>query len=381
MGRGARSGRCAGKPVFTRHGEEGELAGFTALVQALVSFARDRGDSIRTIRCPATPPPRHPAPTPRRSQASLPGGEGRPGPLGVAVTSHRPGCRPCRLPSLPAEAGVSIAATVGQHSAPPGRSRLSDPAVHASLACPGHQLQATQTASNSVAINSLSLCFALQDRQCAIQALQPRVPSALVVTRQEQQRGGGGGGVQSDPVCGRGCARAGRGGTWWWWRSGGRCCSWRCRRGGRRRRRWRPAWTCCTASSPSSSPTPSTACSPATRATTGRTCWVILPWRLCCQPHAEFMSYVDCAATGSARLPPSPGAVTMQLLCACSSDVRALQRLAALKLPWLPSMRGHVDSMRGRQKHTCRGWQLRSRRRDPFSLTRWTCVQWAHQRC
>ncbi len=151
MGRGARSRRCAGKPVFTRHGEEGELAGFTALVQALVSFARDRGDSIRTIRCPATPPPRHPAPTPRRSQASLPGREGRPGPLGVAVTSHRPGCRPCPLPSLPAEAGVSIAATVGQHSAPPGRSRLSDPAVHASLACPGHQLQATQTASNSVA--------------------------------------------------------------------------------------------------------------------------------------------------------------------------------------------------------------------------------------
>lgn len=41
---------AAGKPVFTRHGEESALAGLTALTQALFSFAIDRGDSIRSIR-------------------------------------------------------------------------------------------------------------------------------------------------------------------------------------------------------------------------------------------------------------------------------------------------------------------------------------------
>lgn len=40
----------AGKPLFTRHGEEGALASFMALIQALAAFAADRGDAIQSIR-------------------------------------------------------------------------------------------------------------------------------------------------------------------------------------------------------------------------------------------------------------------------------------------------------------------------------------------
>ena len=36
--------------MFTRYGDEGALAGFTALLQALAAFAADRGDSIQSIR-------------------------------------------------------------------------------------------------------------------------------------------------------------------------------------------------------------------------------------------------------------------------------------------------------------------------------------------
>lgn len=43
----------AGKPVFTRYGEEGALAGFTALLQVLAASAANRGDSIQSIRSAA----------------------------------------------------------------------------------------------------------------------------------------------------------------------------------------------------------------------------------------------------------------------------------------------------------------------------------------
>ena len=39
-----------GKPIFTAHGKEDELAGFMALIQALVSVVRDTGDSLQTVR-------------------------------------------------------------------------------------------------------------------------------------------------------------------------------------------------------------------------------------------------------------------------------------------------------------------------------------------
>jgi hypothetical protein len=42
--------RPAGKPIFTAHGKEDELAGFMALIQALVSVVRDTGDSLQTVR-------------------------------------------------------------------------------------------------------------------------------------------------------------------------------------------------------------------------------------------------------------------------------------------------------------------------------------------
>lgn len=39
--------------MFTRYGEEGALAGFTALLQALAAFAANLGDSIQSIRSAA----------------------------------------------------------------------------------------------------------------------------------------------------------------------------------------------------------------------------------------------------------------------------------------------------------------------------------------
>ena len=40
----------AGKPIWTLHGDENALAGLMAVIQALVSFVHDKGDSIRSIR-------------------------------------------------------------------------------------------------------------------------------------------------------------------------------------------------------------------------------------------------------------------------------------------------------------------------------------------
>ncbi|WIA40971.1 hypothetical protein OEZ86_004619 [Tetradesmus obliquus] len=40
---------AAGKPVFSRHGDEQALAGFMAVIQALVSVVADQGDSIQSI--------------------------------------------------------------------------------------------------------------------------------------------------------------------------------------------------------------------------------------------------------------------------------------------------------------------------------------------
>lgn len=40
----------AGKPIWTLHGDENALAGLTAVIQALVSFVHDKGDSMKSIR-------------------------------------------------------------------------------------------------------------------------------------------------------------------------------------------------------------------------------------------------------------------------------------------------------------------------------------------
>ena len=40
----------AGKPIWTLHGDENALAGLMAVVQALVSFVHDRGDTMQAIR-------------------------------------------------------------------------------------------------------------------------------------------------------------------------------------------------------------------------------------------------------------------------------------------------------------------------------------------
>jgi hypothetical protein len=45
------SGRMhAGRPVFTAHGSEHALAGFMAIIDAVMSFAKDRGDGLRSMR-------------------------------------------------------------------------------------------------------------------------------------------------------------------------------------------------------------------------------------------------------------------------------------------------------------------------------------------
>ena len=40
----------AGKPIFSRYGDESKLAPQMGLLQALISFVHDRGDAIRYIR-------------------------------------------------------------------------------------------------------------------------------------------------------------------------------------------------------------------------------------------------------------------------------------------------------------------------------------------
>ena len=40
-----------GRPVFTAHGSEHALAGFMAVIDALASFVKDRGDALRSMRC------------------------------------------------------------------------------------------------------------------------------------------------------------------------------------------------------------------------------------------------------------------------------------------------------------------------------------------
>ncbi|KAK9807508.1 hypothetical protein WJX72_001125 [[Myrmecia] bisecta] len=40
----------AGKPVFAAHGDENALAGFMAIIQAMMSFVQDKGDQLQSIR-------------------------------------------------------------------------------------------------------------------------------------------------------------------------------------------------------------------------------------------------------------------------------------------------------------------------------------------
>jgi hypothetical protein len=40
----------AGRPVFTAHGSEHALAGFMAIIDAMMSFVKDRGDGLRSMR-------------------------------------------------------------------------------------------------------------------------------------------------------------------------------------------------------------------------------------------------------------------------------------------------------------------------------------------
>ena len=40
----------AGRPVFTAHGSEHALAGFMAIIDAMMSFVKDRGDALRSMR-------------------------------------------------------------------------------------------------------------------------------------------------------------------------------------------------------------------------------------------------------------------------------------------------------------------------------------------
>ena len=40
----------AGKPIYSRYGDEFRLAGFAGIVQAIMSFVENEGDKIRVIR-------------------------------------------------------------------------------------------------------------------------------------------------------------------------------------------------------------------------------------------------------------------------------------------------------------------------------------------
>ena len=44
----------AGKPIYSRHGDEDQLASLMAVMQATVSFVQDMGDNIRAIRAKGT---------------------------------------------------------------------------------------------------------------------------------------------------------------------------------------------------------------------------------------------------------------------------------------------------------------------------------------
>lgn len=41
---------CAGKPIFSLHGDENALAGLMAVLQALISFAKDQGDALLSVK-------------------------------------------------------------------------------------------------------------------------------------------------------------------------------------------------------------------------------------------------------------------------------------------------------------------------------------------
>lgn len=40
----------AGKPIFSRYGDENALAGFFASIQAMISFVQDNGDTLHSVR-------------------------------------------------------------------------------------------------------------------------------------------------------------------------------------------------------------------------------------------------------------------------------------------------------------------------------------------
>ena len=52
VGRNAGMSRCmhTGRPVFTAHGSEHALAGFMAIIDAMMSFVKDCGDGLRSMR-------------------------------------------------------------------------------------------------------------------------------------------------------------------------------------------------------------------------------------------------------------------------------------------------------------------------------------------
>ena len=40
----------SGKPIFSLHGDENALAGLMAILQALVSFVKDQGDALQSVK-------------------------------------------------------------------------------------------------------------------------------------------------------------------------------------------------------------------------------------------------------------------------------------------------------------------------------------------
>ena len=44
----------AGKPIYSRHGDEDELSSLMAVMQAHVEFVHDLGDTIRAVHCTDT---------------------------------------------------------------------------------------------------------------------------------------------------------------------------------------------------------------------------------------------------------------------------------------------------------------------------------------
>ena len=40
----------AGKPVFSLHGDENALAGLMAILTAIISFVKDQGDNLQSVK-------------------------------------------------------------------------------------------------------------------------------------------------------------------------------------------------------------------------------------------------------------------------------------------------------------------------------------------